>query len=281
MSLLAAAIAGAGCGGDRESDGRPNVVASFYPLAYAADRIGGDHVRVQNLTAPGVEPHDIELSPRQVDQIDAARLVFVLGRDFQPAVERVAKGHRGGIALLDQLRVAGDDPHVWLDPVLMEGVVGRIGIALRNADPVNGEDYVAHVNSLLDDLIALDGRYRTGLAHCARTEIVTNHEAFGRLAARYGLTQRAVTGLSPEAEPSPARLAELTDLIRRAGVTTVFTEELVSPRVAQALAREAGVRTEVLNPIEGLTKAQAKRGATYLTLMDTNLAKLRQALDCT
>jgi zinc transport system substrate-binding protein len=225
---------------------------------------------VQNLTPPGVEPHDLELSPRQVDLVEEAAVVLTLGRDFQPAIERVAKRNKGAVALLDRIGVAGDDPHVWLDPVLMKRVVEQVAIALAVTPPA----------AVLADLDALDARYRAGLAGCARHEIVTAHEAFGHLATRYGLTQRSIAGFSPEAEPDAARMAELADLIRRDGVTTVFTEELVSPRVAEALAREAGVRTDVLNPIEGLSKEEVKQGASYLTVMDSNLAKLRRALSC-
>jgi zinc transport system substrate-binding protein len=123
-------------------------------------------------------------------------------------------------------------------------------------------------------------RYRDGLAHCARRLIVTAHEAFGYLARRYGLRQEGVAGLSPDAEPDPERIAQLTDLARREGVTVVFTEELVSPRIADTLAREAGVHTDVLNPLEGLTDRERRAGANYITVMDDNLRKLRTALDC-
>ena len=256
------------------------MVASFYPLAYAAAQIGGDTVTVTNLTGPGVEPHDLELTPRQVDRVEDAKAVFILGRSFQPAVERVARQNRATIALLDRLDVRGHDPHVWLDPVLMARIVDEAEAVLTNAFPGHGAVFAARARALHDRVLALDGEYRAGLAECPRHEIVTSHAAFGRLAARYGLTQQPVTGLSPEAEPDPARLAQLTDLIKRDGVTTVFTEQLVSSRVADALSREAGVRTEVLDPIEGLTKAEAKRGVTYLDLMRQNLTKLRAALGC-
>jgi zinc transport system substrate-binding protein len=280
--------ASAGCAKTPHTD----VIASFYPLAYAAERVAGPDLTIRNLTSPGVEPHDLELSPRQVDEVKDARLVVVLGKDFQPAVEKAAKSNHGTVAVLTKLPIPqsdvvkeGDDnsfdPHVWLDPVLMADVADRVTNALARAFPSRAATFRARAVSLKSDLVALDARYRAGLAGCARKEIVTSHAAFGRLAGRYGLTQRSIAGFSPETEPDPARLADVSDLIKRDGVTTVFTEELVSQKVAQTLARETGARTEVLSPIEGLTKSEAKAGATYLTLMDSNLAKLRAALGCT
>lgn len=235
---------------------------------------------MQNLTAPGVEPHDLELSPREVDKVEGAKLVLVLGRDFQPAVERVAKRNPNTVTLIEGLGVEGPDPHVWLDPVLMGKIVDEVAAALTKVDPANGAEYASKAEALRTEITALDSRYRAGLATCTRHEIVTAHEAFGRMGARYGLTQRAIAGFSPESEPNPAKMAELADLIKRDGVTTVFTEELVSSRVAGALAREAGVRTDVLNPIEGLTKAEVAAGDTYITVMGRNLTKLRAALGC-
>lgn len=278
MVLASSAVA---CGSDGESDARPVVVASFYPLAYVAQRIGGPDVRVENLVPPGVEPHDLELSPDQVDDIESADVVLVLGRDFQPAVERVARRNQGSVRLLDELDVDGDDPHVWLDPKLMAQIAGAIGGRLLGALPDRGKELTQRLAAFSAEVSALDGRYSAGLSTCARRHVVTAHDAFGRLAARYGLVSRPIAGLSPDIEPDPARLADLADRIRGEGVTTVFTEELVSPRVANALAREAGVTTDVLNPLEGLTDKDVEGGATYFSVMDANLAKLRTALGCT
>jgi zinc transport system substrate-binding protein len=270
-----------GSGTGASSRGGVSVVASFYPLAFVAQRVGGADVRVRNLTPAGVEPHDLELSPTDVDRIESADVVIVLGRDFQPAVERATRRNQGTLRVLDTIAVGGTDPHAWLDPVAMKEIVAVIAKTLEAADPAHASVFTQRAADLQAELSALDGRYRAGLAACQRREIVTAHEAFGQLAARYGLTQRAIAGLSPEAEPSPAKLAELADLVRREGITTVFTEQLVSRRVADALARESGANTAVLNPIEGLTKDELEHGDTYLTVMDGNLAKLRQALGCT
>jgi zinc transport system substrate-binding protein len=257
---------------------RPSVVASFYPLAWAAQQIGGAGVSVTNLTPAGAEPHDLELNPHQIDAVLDADVVVELGRGFQPAVEKTA-GQRDGQTLV-LLPAGAKDPHIWLDPVRMESIVRRVRSALVKADPTGRALYTSNAQRLLSDLDALDRRYRDGLAHCRRHVIVTGHEAFGYLAARYGLRQEGVAGLSPDAEPDAKRIAQLTDLVKRTGTTTVFTEELVSPRIAETLAREAGVHTETLNPLEGLTDQELAHGDGYVSVMDANLAKLRAALGC-
>jgi zinc transport system substrate-binding protein len=255
------------------------VVAAFYPLAYAAERIGGPALDVKNLTPPGAEPHDLELTPREVAEIQEASLVLYLSHGFQPAVSKaVEQAHGRKVDILAGLPLhAADgaeagltaDPHVWLDPILFARVATRIGTALGRP-----------ASSLVADLHSLDREYRKGLRDCKRHEIVTSHAAFGYLAARYGLEQVSITGLAPEAEPRPQQLAHVIQIVRRTHATTVFFETLVSPRLADTVAREVGARTAVLDPIEGLTPAEQKRGDDYLTLMRRNLAALRKALAC-
>jgi zinc transport system substrate-binding protein len=276
------------------------VVAAFYPVAEAAAQVGGDRVQVRNLTPAGAEPHDIELSPRQVDELDAADVVLYLGQGFQPSVEDLAKRAKGSVDLLagislhrgasDALHAEEDggaaddkavDPHFWLDPQRMATAVDEVTAALVKAAPDAAAAFRAGAARYKRDLSALDGELEQGLASCARHEIVTSHAAFFYLADRYHLTQLPIAGLSPEAEPDPARLATLTDTIKAKGITTVFYEDLVSPAVARTLAREAGVSTAVLSPIEGLTKKQLDAGKNYVTVMRDNLSALRKALDCT
>ncbi|HEV8421200.1 MAG TPA: zinc ABC transporter substrate-binding protein, partial [Actinomycetota bacterium] len=233
-------------------------------------------------------------SPKQVDEILDATVLLYMGLGFQPAVEDIAKNRQEGVtldvlaALSPQLRklqgeesVEGEtDPHVWLDPVLMAGIVDEVRKALTRADPAGASAYERNAQRYRSEIEGLNERFREGLHDCSRRVIVTSHAAFGYLAARYGLVQEAISGISPEAEPDPKRLARLADLVRREGVTTIFTEELVSPRVAETLAREAGVRTAVLNPLEGLTSEEIGRGENYVTVMRENLATLRAALGC-
>jgi zinc transport system substrate-binding protein len=268
-------VASSGCGSDGSgSGGKKEVAASFYPLAFAAEELGGDAVHVVNLTPPGTEPHDLEPTPSDVRELKSADLVLLLGHGFQPQLEEAAGSGDSVVELLDTPglnRFANDDPHVWLDPVRYELIARRIGDELGAASSVRR--FVARVK-------ALDREYQRGLANCARDDIVTSHEAFGYLAQRYGLHQIPITGLSPEAEPSPKDLARVVGLVRSTHATTVFFETLVSPRIANAVASETGARTAVLNPIEGLQRSEAARGEDYFSLMRSNLATLRAALGC-
>ncbi len=268
----------AGCGsGTSSSSGQKSVVAAFYPLAYAAERLGGPAFDVTNLTPPGAEPHDLELTPQEVARIQEASIILYLSHGFQPAVSKAVEQAQGTkVDILAGLPLhAGQeagltaDPHVWLDPILFSRVVTRIGTALGRPSA-----------SLVADLRKLDREYRRGLRDCKRHEIVTSHAAFGYLAARYGLEQVSITGLAPEAEPTPKQLAHVIQVVRRTHATTVFFETLVSPRLADTVAREVGARTAVLDPIEGLKPVEQKRGDNYLTLMRRNLAALRKALAC-
>lgn len=285
LGLIVALVAPAGaCGGSGAggADGRIGVVASFYPLAEAARQVGGDRVRVTDLTPAGTEPHDVELSPRQVDDLDGADVVLYIGRDFQPAVQELAERRgEGSVDLLDGIPLHGEDPHFWLDPQRMATAVDEVADALAAASPEDASTFRAGAARYRAALVDLDEEFERGLASCARRDVVTAHDAFTYLAERYGLTQLAVSGLSPEAEPDPERLAELSRTIVAKGITTVFYEDLVAPDVARTLARETGATAAVLSPIEGLTKDQLDEGKSYVTVMRDNLAALRTALDCT
>jgi zinc transport system substrate-binding protein len=263
----------AGDGGSM-SGGRETVAASFYPLAFAAREIGGVSVEVENLTPPGAEPHDLEPTPQDVEDIQSADLVLLLGQGFQPSLERAA-GNAGGevVELLDTpgLEFKAGDPHVWLDPGRFATVGAAIGRAMDNE---------AAARSFVQRLEALDREYRAGLSACRRRDLVTSHEAFGYLADRYRLRQVAISGISPEAEPTPGDLQGVVDAIRQTGATTVFTEPLVSPRLAQTVAAETGSATAVLDPLEGLTPEEESAGDDYFTLMQRNLATLEKGLGC-
>jgi zinc transport system substrate-binding protein len=267
----------AACGSDGgTADGRVSVAAAFYPLAYAAEQIGGDQVEVRNLTPPGTEPHDVELSARDVERIRSADVVLYLGSGFQPGFERAVEGANGkAIDLLEGWHLLaseeGVDPHLWLDPLRYAEQARRIGDVLGRRESAPG---------LAERPRKLDADFQRGLARCARREIVTSHAAFHYLADRYGLEQIGLTGVSPEAEPTARDLEAIVDEVESTGATTIFFETLVSPRLAETVARETGAKTAVLNPLEGLSQEEVDQGEDYFSVMRENLGALRKALGC-
>ncbi len=268
----------AACSGEAQTDGT-RVVASFYPFAYVAEQVGGSHVDVGNLTSPGVEPHDVELRPKQVGAVQTADLV-IYQRGFQNAVDdAVDRADRSSDDVVDvaTLVPSSKDPHSWLDPRTMVAVTNAVEARLSKVDPARAASYASRAERLEGQLNQLDQELATGLKSCRIRTIVTSHAAFGHLARRYGLTQVPIAGIDPTNEPTPSELADISALVRREGITTVFTEELVSPAVAKTVARETGARTATLDPIEGLAEDS---DATYLSLMRRNLDAIRKANSC-
>ena len=290
--MLMAALPACAETGSSASEADVSIAASFYPLAYAAEQVGGACVQVTNLTPPGTEPHDLELTPDDVEAIATADLVVYLGGGFQPAVQDAIDEAQGAtldlLAEVDTAAAPPDeadeglavDPHVWLDPGLFATAIPPLVDAMESAAPDAACDFHANGAALIEELDGLDAEFVAGLADCEVTTLVTNHAAFGYLAAAYGLTQAAISGLAPDTEPTPDRIAELVDLVHRDGVTTVFSEALVSPEVAQTLADEAGVQVAVLDTLEGLTPDEVDAGQDYGSVMRRNLETLRGGLDC-
>lgn len=287
---------------------RLQVVAAFYPLQEAAERVGGEEVEVYNVTPPGAEAHDLELSIGDFRRIRQADLILYLSRGFQPAIEDAVATAPGesvdvlaGMDLLagaaevhgddeeegheeDQEEAHADeqavDPHVWLDPLRYAQLVHRLALVLAELRPQKADAFRARAEAYTAQLRQLDDEFQQGLADCRSRFLVTNHAAFGYLTQRYGLEQLPISGFSPEAEPTPRKLEEIIDLVREREVRAVYLETLASPKVAETVAREAGVETLVLNPLEGLTAAQLGAGQDYLSAMRSNLEALRQGLDC-
>lgn len=276
-ALLAPLLAG--CGGLGSAYKQPTVVASFYPLAFVAEEVAGRHEQVLDLTHPGMEPHDLELTVGQTaDVVDADVVLYEKG--LQPAVD-TAVAQNGPAHVVDAAEHADlvrGDPHFWLDPTRLARVATAFSAEMAEADPAHAADYRRHGAALVDRLDALDRELRSGLAHCRQHTVVVSHDAFGYLGRRYGLDVVGINGLSPDAEPSPAHLRTLHDLIQRDGITTVFTEELASPALADTLAHDLGIRSAVLDPIEGLDDATADQD--YFSLMRRNLAALQEANSC-
>jgi zinc transport system substrate-binding protein len=272
--------------------GEHTVVTSFYPLYFIAERVAGRYNDVIDLTPPGVEPHEYELTVRQVAQIDEARVGF-FERGVAPSIDQAmandSPDHALDVTSVVPLAapVSGSgvestsddkDPHFWQDPTLMAEATRAFAATMVNADPRHAAYYRRQGAVLVRDLDRLDVEYSRTLAACRIRTIVVSHDAFEYVARRYHVDVVPIAGLEPDAEPSLQRLHDLTRLIRDRGVTTVFFETLASPALAESLAGDLGIRTAVLDPIEGLTSADPQ--ATYLTLMRQNLAALAKAGEC-
>jgi len=281
------------------------VHAAFYPLEFLAKTIGGDQIQVVSLTVPGAEPHDMELTPVQVAELEKTSLaLFIDG--FMPAVdeaietsvpdraldlgttvtllESVDHDHaeespapEASAAAEEEHGHGAYDPHIWLDPANMVLMANAVSERLIAIDPDRSDFYTANTATLVAELEALDQEFTTGLANCEQKEIVTSHEAFGYLANAYGFEQHGIAGLSPESEPSPARLAEISEMVKAEGITTIYYETLVSPAIAETVANETGATTAVLDPIEGLVEGSTD---TFITVMQANLQALIKGQTC-
>ena len=301
LTAFAATVALSGCsaesGSPTTSGAEPlSVVASFYPLQFVAQQIGGDQVTVTSLTKPGAEPHDLELAPQDVAAVTDADLALYLS-GFQPAVDTAiaqqAPDHSLDVADAAQLSltyspampaeddsaVAGTaDPHFWLDPQRLADVGDAVATRLIEISPEQASTFETNAAELRSALGALDAEFSDGLATCDRNEIVTSHNAFGYLADAYGLEQVGIAGLTPDSEPNPQDLAAVTDFVAAHDVSTVYYETLVSPEIADTVAATTGATTDVLDPIEGI--ADDSQGANYLEIMRANLGNLRKGLSC-
>lgn len=276
--------------------GKVNVAAAFYPLQFVVEQVGGAHVSVTPVTKPGAEPHDLELTPQDVVAVRQADLV-VYEKGFQPAMDAAvsqASSHvldissaahvdlaapvEGGATPSAPTSAGARDPHFWLDPTRYASVAQAVGERLAAIDRSHAADYRAGVARFVAELNQLDQAYRTGLSSCAHKEIVTGHSAFGYLARRYGLAQEGIAGVTPDAEPDASTMQSIVKRIRADHVTTVYAETLVSPALAQTIARDTGAKVDVLDPIEGITSAS--RGRDYFEVMRSNLATLRAGQEC-
>lgn len=300
LGLTALSACSSSDAADRGSGDKLDVVASFYPMQFLAEEIGGSHVSVTTLTKPGVEPHDLELTPRQIGGLAEADLILFL-KGIQPAVDD-AVGQSGVENTVDAAKLttlenhgtevdghdhgheegehegeeAGADPHIWLDPVKYAEVAEGVGKSLEKADPDHAADYRKNTDILVGELNALNTAFETGLKDTTTKTFITTHSAFGYLAERYGLTQEGIAGIDPEAEPSPARINEIHAVAEKSKATTVFFETLASDKTAKTLAKDLGLKTDVLDPLEGITDKSA--GADYIEVMESNLAALEKAL---
>jgi len=268
------------------------VTTSFYPLYFFSSQIGGDKANVVNITPAGAEPHDYEPTAQDIAQIENSKLLVLNGGGLEAWGDNIQKNIDpqkttvviAGQNLTNQKVLENGqnviDPHVWLSPQLAKEMVDKITGSFVQVDPTNTEFYQANANTLKTKLDNLDSEYKQGLSSCSEKNIITSHAAFGYLATSYGLNQVSITGLSPDAEPSPAQLADIVKFAKANNVKYIFFESLISPKLANTIATEVGAKTLVLNPIEGLSNDEISQGNNYLTEMQNNLANLRTALQC-
>lgn len=260
------------------------IVASFYPLAFLAQRIGGEYVEVVNLTPAGAEPHDFEPSTRDIVELEKQDIILLNGGGLEEYAEKIKANINVKKTTLikvgESLMSNPIDPHVWLDPILYKKEAEIIANVLIQKDPQHSKIYIENVQKLMSELELLNSEFTKGLSNCKQSNIVTSHKAFGYLANRYNLHEIALTGLSPEEEPSSQALAEISTFAKKNKIGYIFFEELVSPAIAETIANEIGAKTLVFNPLEGLTKEDVAAGKTYVTVQKENLKNLQIALEC-
>ena len=326
MSALTLALGLASCSDSSDdskggSSGKLKVAASFYPIQWLTQQIGGDHVDVSSVTPAGTEPHDFEIGTKQIAELNKTKALFYV-KGFQPSLDD-AVGSLSDVSAVDLTKNVnlvhhegllehdhdhGDkkdgeakkddgekghedrkehdhaedhdhddaaDPHFWLDPARMKRAADAIAAELSKKDPGHADAYKKNNEALQKKLDGLDKSFQTGLATCERRSIVTTHTAFGYLADRYKLSQVGLSGIDPESEPSPATLAKVKKYVQENGTTTIFTEELVSGKPAETLAKETKTVTAVLSPLE----SKPEKG-DYEAAMTGNLTALKKALAC-
>ncbi|SDF50611.1 zinc transport system substrate-binding protein [Blastococcus aurantiacus] len=265
------------CGGEPAGDGgRPEVLVTSYPLEYVAEQVGGEHVMVANLTPRGGDTHGLEPAPRDVAALGEADLVVHLSGGMQPAVDD-ALAQQAPEHLVDAAGLAdqGPDPHFWLDPLRLAELGHQVAGELAEVDPDHAGDYAAAADRLEESLAAIDRDYAEGLAPCRGATLLAAHEAFGYLADRYGLRQVGVAGLDPHVEPPPSRLRRVAEAVESSGARTIFFEAAAGSSVAEVLAGDLGLTTDVLHPIERVADDES-----YPELMAANLAALQRGLVC-
>lgn len=306
LAAAASAVLLSGCGQKKEANdgGKLNVMASFYPMYDFAVKIGGDKINVKNMVPAGTEPHDWEPATKDITGLEKADVFVYSGAGMEHWAEDVLKTLKNknltaveassGITLMkgheheegeskeaaDEEHEHGEfDPHVWLSPVNAKKEMENIKDAFVKADPANEAYYQANYETYASKFDELDKKYKDTLSPLPNKSVVVAHEAFGYLCNAYGLTQMGIEGLTPDSEPDPARMAQVIDFVKENKVKTIFFEDLVSPKVAETIAKETGAKTEVLNPLEGLTDEQLKNGDDYFTVMEKNLTVLKEALE--
>jgi zinc transport system substrate-binding protein len=260
-----------------------SVVTSFYPLYFFASEIGGDKIRVKNVTPAGSEPHDYEPTARDMAEIQESQLLILNGNGLEAWAQKIrGEVEESGVKVIE----AGEgwfeknDPHIWLSPELAKKQAETILAGLVQIDPENAIYYQERGKRLSEEIERVQTEFRQGLAHCNKREMVTSHEAFAYLAREFGLTQVSIAGLSPDEEPSTKQMAEAARFAQEKKIKFIFFESITSPKLSETIAEEIGAKTLVLDPIEGISESDREQGKNYLTVMRENLVNLKIALEC-
>lgn len=273
-------------------DGKLSVVTSFYPLYFFASQIALDKATVLNITPAGTEPHDYEPTTQDIATIERSDIVILNGAGLETWSEKIQDmlknsgtkfilvADKTANLKLDDQEKPFQDPHTWLDPILAKEEIKTITAMFISVDPANEISYQTNSNALLKKMDQLDLNFKNGLKSCALNDVVTSHAAFGYLASRYRFTQIPISGVSPDEEPSPKKLAEIVSITRDKNVRYIFFETLISSRLAETIAEEVGAKTLVFNPLEGLTEQEQQEGVNYFTVQEENIKNLHTALEC-
>lgn len=287
LILLVSLVLG-GCsrlGADQGDPGKVDkslrIYTTFYPLYDFTSKIGGDRVQVVNMVPPGVEAHDFEPSPRQIADLGQGQALIYLGEPMDSWAAKLAKDLKTkDLEVLEagQGLIKDNDPHIWLDPSLAGELSSRILDLLIKLDGANEDYYRENFKVLEEDLAELHRHYKEGLKDVARRDLVVSHAALGYLVDSYDLNQIPITGLSPQEEPSPRKMAELSDLLREKEISYIFFEELASPKLAETLAKEVGAELLVFNPLDGVSQEDLDSGEDYFSIMEKNLENIKKAL---
>lgn len=287
---------------EKTSEAKLKVYTSFYPIYFTAEQIGGDRIELHSIIPNGSEPHEYEPSMREIADVESGDIFIFNGAEMEPWAEKLSDNlEKKGIKSInlsqhvELIKAEEDDghdehgedddhdhglydPHIWLDPINMDMMAYQIMQEFSKLDKANENFYKENYADFSEKIKELDLAYSSQLENRNRDTILVSHQAFSYLAKRYGLKQIAVTGITPQEEPSPKTLAKLLDTIENEKFEFIFLETLASPKVVELLAKEGDLKILELNPIAGLTKEQQDKKENYFSLMEQNLENLKKAL---
>ncbi len=276
---------------------KPVVALSTFALYDIAKHIAGDTLDVFMIMPPGVDAHSFEPTPKLMVKIQKSALVVYSGAGLEPWIKKFQfKSDVIDMSKYVKLRELEEDehhhhehdehcshdssldPHYWLDIDNMIKATQVITEAFVKILPEYKHLYYKNESAYIKMLKELDAEYKASLKECKKDTIIVNHDAFSYLAQRYGFHVEALSGLSPDAQPSAKNMAKLIEHVKEYGLKTVFFESFASDKAIKSIANEAKVKVDLLYPLGNITKEQTN--ATYQELMKINLQKISHAMEC-